>query len=811
MSANWRIGDRIKSRWEILDIRRGGLGIVYIVKELEGGDLLAFKTFQDVVFTLHPETAERFMLEALAWINLDVHRNITQARFVEIIEDKPYIKLEYVSGGDLGGWIGTPRLTEDLPQVLRFALQFCDGMAHALSKGIKAHRDIKPQNCLITSDRTLKVTDFGLAKVFDDAFIGNQADLTRRGGRTGLNRRAGLTRDMGLPFGWAWEGLNASGAAPRADVLSVGLSRTGVAAGTVTHMAPEQFDDAKHVDVRADIYSFGVMLFQMLTGSLPFGGRSRGELEHQHKTQPPPMLMIRDGGLRDVLEQCLAKEPCQRFEGFGGVRTRLAEAYKRLTGLPAPQPASSRDLSVVELVNKGLTLEKLGRVESAIECYDRALNLNPPRGQAEHAWYNKGLALRKLGRTEESLACYDRALEINPRFDAAWNNKGNALSELGRTEEAITCYERALAINPNHEFAWNNKGTALMAVDRTHESLECYERALEQNPRHKLAWTNKGRALAILGRREDGIKCFDRALELNPRDDIAWTQKAAVLWLLNRVEEAVVCYERALRLRPRDEQMWLDLALALERLGRTKEVINSYERVLEINPRNKSAWLRRGEALGKLGRAPEAIDSYNHVLEIDRHHQEAWNNKGIALETLGRAEEAIACHDYVLSINPRNVKAWANKGWSLLGLERANEALACFERALEIDPGYGYAWVAKGVTLASSFGQFEYALTCFDRALEVNAHDEDGWNNKGEVLKALGRAEESAGCFERALEINPRSEKAWFNKGTLLFRSLRRYGEALRCLEEARRLGHARAEQEISHCRLAMSRLDNHS
>src|SRR6266581_580367 len=167
MAAAWQIGYKIKNRWEINKILRGGMGIVYIVQDHELGQTMAAKTFQKEVFARNPQIAHRFEQEARAWINLDLHQNVTCALFAEIIEGQPFLFLEYVSGGDMSSWIGTPRLTEDLPQVLRFAIQFCDGMNHVLSKGIKAHRDIKPQNCLITEDRTLKVTDFGLAKVFD--------------------------------------------------------------------------------------------------------------------------------------------------------------------------------------------------------------------------------------------------------------------------------------------------------------------------------------------------------------------------------------------------------------------------------------------------------------------------------------------------------------------------------------------------------------------------------------------------------------------------------------------------------------------
>ncbi|MCI0529506.1 MAG: protein kinase, partial [Nitrospira sp.] len=140
--ANWQIGDKIQNRWEIYKILKGGMGIVYIVYDHEHRDAYATKTFQDEVFAQNPIIADRFTQEALAWVNLDVHQNVTQACFAENIEGKPFLFLEYVSGGDLGGWIGTPRLTEDLPQVLRFAIQFCDGMSYVLSKGIQAHRDI---------------------------------------------------------------------------------------------------------------------------------------------------------------------------------------------------------------------------------------------------------------------------------------------------------------------------------------------------------------------------------------------------------------------------------------------------------------------------------------------------------------------------------------------------------------------------------------------------------------------------------------------------------------------------------------------
>ena len=314
-SSDWQVGEWLHDRWEIYKILKGGMGVVYIVYDQELHEPFAVKTFQDEVFSRNPDIAERFTREAFTWIHLDSHPNIVQARMVHHLQGKPYLFLEYVSGGDLSQWVGTPRLTKNLLQALDFALQFCDGMNYAISKGLRVHRDIKPQNCLVTQDNVLKITDFGLAKVFDNTEAHGEEPLQAPNMRP--QERAGIlgrlfTKGRGKSVG--------SNRFPHVDRNSLSVSRTGMGAGTVTHMAPEQFDDAKHVELRADIYSFGVMLFQMITGQLPFSGRTVQEIEHKHKTQAPPRLGSQDIRLRGLVEKCLAKKPDDRFSSFSEVR-----------------------------------------------------------------------------------------------------------------------------------------------------------------------------------------------------------------------------------------------------------------------------------------------------------------------------------------------------------------------------------------------------------------------------------------------------------------------------------------------------------
>src|SRR2546422_2076 len=148
-------GDEIRRRWEVHRVLRGGMGIIYIAFDHKYRSPCAIKTFHDA-FRTSQTVAARFLHEAHAWLNLDVHENITQADSVCHIDGKPHLILEYVSGGDLREWIRTRRFSTH-EQVVRMAIQFCDGMIHANTKGILVHRDIKPANCLITEDGTPKV------------------------------------------------------------------------------------------------------------------------------------------------------------------------------------------------------------------------------------------------------------------------------------------------------------------------------------------------------------------------------------------------------------------------------------------------------------------------------------------------------------------------------------------------------------------------------------------------------------------------------------------------------------------------------
>lgn len=857
MAREWKVGDKLENRWEIHKVMKGGMGVVYLVYDHEWNEVLAAKTFQDEVFARSADIAPLFEREALAWVQLEAHPNIAQAAFVKTIEGKPVLFLEYVSGGDLGAWVGTARLTESLPQVLRFAVAFCDGMIHMRSKGIEVHRDIKPQNCLITENRTLKVTDFGLAKVAGAAELG------------------GSSGD---------------------DGGDVALSQTGESAGTVTHMPPEQFTDSKHVGVEADVYSFGVMLFQMLTGKLPFTGKTRMEYRLQHMASVPPLEQIQEAGMRAVVAKCLEKKPAARWRDFEELREVLGGICERVMGAAPPRPVAGVPAAedAGHWLNKGLSLASLGKVKQAMGCYDRALAIHPRYAEA---WVNKGNLVRDLGDKEEALVCFDRALGGNPRLDLAWYSKGATLTMLGREEEGLGCLERALEINPQMALAWSSRGIALDKRGRADASLASFDRALALDPRFAGAWMNKANILRNLRRLEESLACHDQAVELQGNLAEAWYNRANVLADLKRLNEAVAsygkalaldgklaaawlgkgsahlkrhepnraleCLERCLELEPRDANAWFYKAEALEKLERGEEAAAAYGETIAINPRDGEAWLKRAMLLDAAGKDEEAFQGYVEATKLRPQHVVSWHNRAVKAKEMGRLDDALASHDKALALDPELDEGLLGRANVLAALGRVDEALQGYDRLLELHPGMTSGWFSKGATLGNA-RRFREALACFEKAGELGHPraagaaascrsalgetpaaapeepqlDPGEWHNRGAdlaeagkaaealvcfdkvlavkpdavetlygkaiVLGQLGRAAEAEVCYEKVCKVYPDFAPAWFSRGLVLWKLLERHGEAVTCFEKAVELGHDGAAGALQGCRAEM-------
>jgi serine/threonine protein kinase len=400
MVGSYSVGDWIGGRFQVFDVHEGGMSLVYVVNDHLGGSgpqVVALKTLRDDLLRSRVRIG-RFAAECRLWVQLGEHPNIVRAHSVEIIEGRPYVVLELIPGGDLSRWIGTPRL--DLLQALRFGYQFCLGLEHALRQGLHCHRDVKPGNLLVAEDGTLKITDFGLARVSEE-MMAVRAELPdgsiplaettapqqivwtdprdRRAAEpitpesAARSRPADASARGQLEYSLTTEGAAAHGrvtAAPHArraasshelldtsgsatpstveketadysspyETFDPRLTKTGVRLGTGAYMAPEQFRDPRSVDVRADLYAFGVVLFEMITGSLPFKGRSMDALSRQHSEHKPssivPSVPPRHRKLAtqidQIVQRCLMKEPADRFGTVAELRQALKQAVGQL-------------------------------------------------------------------------------------------------------------------------------------------------------------------------------------------------------------------------------------------------------------------------------------------------------------------------------------------------------------------------------------------------------------------------------------------------------------------------------------------------
>ncbi len=267
-------------QFEILELLgRGGMGVVYKARQLQLDRLVALKILPPLD-AQSPDFVARFTREARALAKLN-HPNIVNVYDFGETSGLYYIVMEYVDGANLRQLFESRKLTS--AEALAIVPKICDALQYAHEEGL-VHRDIKPENLLIDKKGRVKIADFGLAKLL------------------------------------------------RREPLDMTLTLSGMALGTLRYMAPEQMDKPETVDHRADLYSLGVVIYEMLTGETPIG---RFELPSQ-KAQV-------DVRLDEIVLHALEKEPARRYQHASEVRDDVEKVTsKPPADLPAvPKPPHS--------------------------------------------------------------------------------------------------------------------------------------------------------------------------------------------------------------------------------------------------------------------------------------------------------------------------------------------------------------------------------------------------------------------------------------------------------------------------------------
>lgn len=280
----------------------GGMGVVVAARHVDLDNKVAIKFLLPALLA-NPEAVTRFAREARAAVKITCE-NVARIFDVDTLENgAPYMVMEFLEGGDLAEWL---RQKGPLPfdQAVEFVLQACVAVADAHSLGI-VHRDLKPANlfCVRRSDGQflIKVLDFGISKLLDVGQAGDPAGMS--------------------------------------------VTETSTVIGSPLYMSPEQMQSAKNVDARTDLWSLGVILFQLVTGAVPFLGESYGEVAIKIATQATPSLRAyrpdAPPGLDVVIGRCLAKDRDRRYANVAELALallpfapkRAAASVERISGI----------------------------------------------------------------------------------------------------------------------------------------------------------------------------------------------------------------------------------------------------------------------------------------------------------------------------------------------------------------------------------------------------------------------------------------------------------------------------------------------
>jgi Tol biopolymer transport system component/predicted Ser/Thr protein kinase len=280
----WAMVGRTISHYQILEkLGEGGMGVVYKARDTHLDRFVAIKVLPPEKVT-DPERRQRFTQEAKAASALN-HPNIITVHDIDEADGVSFISMEFVAGKTLDSLI--PRHGLRLSEVLKYAIQIADALARAHAAGI-IHRDLKPGNIMVTEQGLVKVLDFGLAKLTEAAPAGDDE----------------VTRTM-----------------KRA-------TEEGTIVGTVAYMSPEQAE-GKKVDARSDVFSFGAVLYEMVTGQKAFQGDSKmSTLAAIMNKDPKPAGAISTSLPRDlekIITRCLRKDREQRLQYMADIKVTLQE------------------------------------------------------------------------------------------------------------------------------------------------------------------------------------------------------------------------------------------------------------------------------------------------------------------------------------------------------------------------------------------------------------------------------------------------------------------------------------------------------
>lgn len=760
-------GDTI-DRYRIIErIGSGGMGVVYKAEDTRLGRVVALK-FLLGEYTGDTAALERFRAEARILSALN-HPNICVIYDISESDHLTFIVMEYISGKRLDHLIAAFPIPYN--RALRYSTQIAAGLAKAHSAGI-IHRDLKPGNIMVTDDGEVKLLDFGVAKLM----------------RHGVEIASGD------------------------DVAT--LTAAGSIIGTAAYMSPEQAE-ARSIDARSDVFAFGAVLYEMITGRRAFDGSSSiATLASVLRSEPEPISAITNSvppELERIVTRCLRKDPERRFQTAADLRVALEEIREetesgRLQTPFRPDNSTAQRKPVrkwifaallallVLAIGAGASWVLLQRPVLPIPTDKRVavLLFNNVGGDPANQPLCDGL-MEDVSNSLTRLEQFRGSVVVVPASDVIKEGVSSA-REAGKTlgaNLAITgSVERIpggtvhVLINlvdtrtvtqlrtesidtkdpdlPNLQDAVTQKVAGMLELALDPGAQEAMKGGTTQ---HADAYAAYIKGLGYLRRYDkienidSAIESFKRAIAIDPRYVLPFAGIAEAYWRHYQalkdnasIDLALENSSHALSLNDRLAPVHVTMGMIRAGKGQYELAESEFQTALKLDPLNSHAWLERGNAYEAAGKHDLAQSSYRKAIELRNDDWAALTTLGVSYFRKGQYADAEPYFLQAVQLTPDNAKAYSNLGAVYLKMGRFTEAAAQLKKSIAIEPT-APGWSNLGASYYFA-GRYADAIPPFEKATALTPTNSTWWGNLADAYRwTPSQASKAPATYQRALDL----------------------------------------------------------